>query len=384
MLPPKPPPEYRMRHRARRLLAALGLGLVALAGPAHTQILIGQTAGFSGAVAAGVKETTDGARLLIDAVNARGGINGQKIELRSLDDKFDPKLAAENARKLVADPRLVALFLNRGTPHTQAIMPVLAESRTPLIAPSTGAMVLHQPVNPWIFNVRATYQREAERAIVHLASVGQNRIAIVQVDDSFGADSAAGATKGFEQARIQPAMVLKFDRAKPDFSTIAPQVARSNVHAVMFIGSGSAVADGTAALRKAGSKAQIVTLSNNAAGGFVKQLGEHARGIIVSQVFPNERSLAVPLIKEAHDLARAKGLAGVTPAMMEGYAAAKVLVEGLRRAGGRPTRQSLVDALNGMDRYDLGGLEVGFSPTDHTGLDYADLSIIGADGRFMR
>lgn len=366
------------------LCSALVLFLALATAPALAQIRVGQTAGFSGPVAAGVKETTDGAKLYIDAVNARGGVNGEKIELVSEDDKFDPKLAGENARKLVADPRIVALFLTRGTPHAQAIMPVLAESRTPLIAPSTGAMVLHQPVNPWIFNVRATYQREAERAIRHLTSIGMTRIAIVQVDDSFGADSATGALRGFEQAQIKPALHAKFDRAKPNFGPIAPAIVKADAQAVLFIASGSAVADGLKAMRAAGSRAQAVTLSNNASGGFVKLLGEHARGTIVSQVFPSERALGVPIIREANDLARAKGLPDLSPAMMEGFAAAKVLVEGLRRAGPSPTRERLAAALNGMSRVDIGGLEIGFSPTDRTGLDYADLSIIGPDGRFMR
>ena len=122
---------------------------------ANAQILIGQTAGFTGAVASSVKEATDGAKLHFDAVNARGGINGQKIELVSLDDKFDPKLTLENARKLI-DQGVVSLFLNRGTPHTQALMPLLNEAKVPLVGPSTGAMALHDPVHPWIFNVRAT------------------------------------------------------------------------------------------------------------------------------------------------------------------------------------------------------------------------------------
>src|SRR3954468_13564668 len=96
---------------------------VSAMGTLHAQLLIGQTAGFSGPVAAGVKETTDGARLWINAVNAHGGINGQKIELVSMDDKFEPKLAADNARKLVQERNVLALFLTRGTPHNEAIVP---------------------------------------------------------------------------------------------------------------------------------------------------------------------------------------------------------------------------------------------------------------------
>jgi branched-chain amino acid transport system substrate-binding protein len=370
--------------KARQLLWSVSAAAALASFGASAQIVVGQTAGFSGVVAAGVKETTDGAKLYLDAINEQGGVNGQKIELVSLDDKFDPKLAAENAKKLITEYKVVTLFLTRGTPHTQAIVPLLAEHRVPLVAPSTGAMALHQPVNPMIFNVRATYQREAERAIRHLSLIGLERIAILQVDDSFGADAVQGAQKGFEAVGKQPLLLEKFDRAKPDYSAAAPKIAKADAQAVLFIGSGGAVADGAKALRDAGSRAQIVTLSNNASGGFIKQLGDNARGTIVTQVFPYERSLSAPIVKEAVDLMRAKGGTEVSPAMMEGFAAAKVLVEGLRRAGANPTREKLVTALNGIRKLDIGGMEVSFSPGDHTGLDYADLSIIGQDGKFRR
>ena len=362
----------------------LGGWLLATAGGSAAQILVGQTAGFSGPVAAGVKETTDGARLYIDLVNTKGGINGQKIEMVSLDDKFDPKLAAENARKLIEQQNVVAMFLNRGTPHTEAIVPLLDQYGVPLIGPSTGAMTLHSPVRKHVFNVRATYQREAEKAIAHLVSIGITRIAVVHVDDSFGADGSAGARKGLDAAKLTPVLLEKFDRAKPDFSAIGPKVFKADAQAVMLIASGGAAVDGVKALRAAGSTAQVVTLSNNASGGFIKSLGDNARGIIVTQVFPNERAITFPMVKEAQDLARTKGLGEVSPAMLEGFAAAKVLVEALRRAGPKPSRERVVSALEGMRKFDLGGLEISFSPEDHTGLDFADLSIIGSDGKFRR
>jgi branched-chain amino acid transport system substrate-binding protein len=352
-------------------------------GAASAQIRIGQTAGFTGAVSAGVKEVTDGAKLYLDAVNKAGGVAGQQIELVSLDDKFEPPLAAENARKLI-DQGAVALFLTRGTPHTQAVVPLLAQHHVPLIGPSTGAMALHQPVNPWVFNVRATYQREAERAVRHLSLIGMDRIALVQVDDSFGADAATGALAGFTAVGKQPVVHEKFDRNKPDMAPIIPKVMKSDAQAVVFIGSGNMVADGVKQLRQAGSKAQVVTLSNNASAGFVKSLGDYARGTVVSQVFPYERSLSVNIVKEAIDLAHERGVGEVTPAMLEGYAAAKVLVEGLKRASPGVTREKLKTALESFKRVDIGGLEVSYSPTDHSGLDYADLSIVGEDGKFKR
>lgn len=366
--------------------ALLLAGWLGLAGGVLAQLRVGQTAGHSGAVAATVKEATAGARLVFEHVNARGGIGGQKIELVQLDDRFDPELAAANARKL-ADDGVIALFLTRGTPHNQAILPLLEQARLPLVGPSTGAMLLHQPVNPWVFNVRASYQREAERVVRHLLQTGVTRLAIVQVADSFGDDAAAGALRGFAAGK-PPAAHLKYDRSKPDFAPLVKQLVAADAQAVLFLGSGTAVVDGIKALRAAGSTAQLATLSNNASSGFVKALGPLAHGVIVSQVLPGERALAVPLVKEAHDLvAQHPGLATeVTPALLEGVASAKVLVEGLRRAAAARdlSRSGLQQALNGITRLNLGGLELSYSPSDHSGLDYADLSIIGSDGRFKR
>lgn len=366
------------------LSVCVTIGLALWTVRAHAQLLIGQPSGFSGAAAAGVKENTKGAQLVIDLVNAKGGVHGQKIELLSKDDQFMPKRTLELATELIDKDKVLALFLNRGTPHTEILLPLLADRKVPLIAPSTGAMVLHDPVNPWVFNVRATYQREAARAIEHLVGLGLTRIAVMYTDDSFGADGAAGATKGFEKQRVPVLWQEKFPRDNPDLTPLVQRVKQSDAQAVVVIASAANVAAAVKGIRQAGSRAQVVTLSNNASDGFIKLLGEQGRGVIVTQVFPSERSMTYALVREAVELARTKGLDGVSPAMMEGFAAAKVLVEGLRLAGPNPTPAKLRDALENIQRFDLGGLSISYTSTDHSGLEFADLSIIDASGKFRR
>lgn len=368
---------------AWKFLIAASVLLAGLLPGAHAQLLIGQTVGVSGSAAATVKESMRGAQLYFDAVNARGGVNGQKVEVLTLDDQFDPKLTLANARTLIQEKGALALFMTRGTPHTAGILPLLDEFGVPLVGPSTGAMVLHQPVQKHIFNVRAPYQREVKKAISHLATLGVQRIGVVHVDDTFGADALAGALAGFEENKLQALFIEKFDRAKPDFSASAPRVAQHNPQAVLIFGTGSAVVDGIKAMRAAGVTAQILTLSNNASGGFVKALGEQSRGVVVTQVFPSERAVTYPLVREATTLASAAKIA-LTPAMVEGFTNAKVLVEGLRRAGPNPTRARLHEALESFKKFDLGGLSLSFTPDDHSGLDFTDLSIIGPDGHFRR
>ena len=359
----------------RRLAAVLCLGIVTSTA-AMAQIVVGQTTGLTGPAAAGSNENMVGARLWFDRVNATGGIGGKRIELVTLDDRFEPARAAENALRLIMVRQVMALFMTRGTPHTEALRHMLAQYEVPLVAPSTGAMLLHKPVDPWIFNVRAPYQREAEKLVQHLATIGMRRIGLVHVADSFGEDGAAGALRGFENTKIKPLFVESYDRAKPVFTSVVQKAKAGDAQAVVFIGTADAVVEGTQALRAAGSLAQIGTLSNNASSGFIKALGEHANGTIVTQVFPSERALSTTLVREANELARAAGIAELTPAMIEGFAGAKVLVEGLRRAGPNPTRQTLRQALEGLRNVDIGGLELSYGPNDHSGLNFTELSII--------
>ena len=374
--------SFTVRPAWRRAAAALLLAVGGVA--AQAQILIGQTTAVTGPVAASVGETLVGVRLYLDHVNARGGVHGEQIRLITLDDKFEPKLAGENARQLIEEHKVAALFMSRTTPHPQAILPHPAKHQIALIAPSTGAMVLHQPVNPLVFNVRSSYQAETEKAVEHLHTLTLQRIAVVHVDDSFGEDCLAGAMKGFDRLKFQPVTVIKADRAKPDYAAIVPELVAAKAQAVIWIGSSVAVSGGVKALRAAGSAAQVVTVSNNASGGFIKQLGDAAHGVIVTQVFPNVRAMGYGINREADALVKAKGDVALSPQMMEGFAGAKVLVEALRRAGPKPTRERIVAALGNMSHYDLGGLELGFGPGDRTGLNFVELSIIGSDGRFRR
>lgn len=365
----------------------LATGLVACMGMsgalAQSALRIGMVAGFTGPVASVVQESFEGARLYIDSVNAQGGLKGQNLELVTADDKYDNATAAAQAKTL-AGQGVLALMLSRGTGPTEAMLPVLKDNRLPLIAPATGAISLREPVQPYVFHLRASYQKEAERAVKHLASIGVKRITIVQVNDPFGNDAGKGAIKGLDDLKLRAMSNLRFDRNKPDLAPTMQAIARANIEAVMLIGPAYAVVEGVHALRAAGSTAHVATLSNNASSDFVKALGENARGVIVTQLFPYERSTANLMVREALTLAKAAGRNELTPAHLEGYAAAKLVVEALKRVNGKEiNREGMLKALDGA-RIDLGGLQVHYSDKEHSGLEYTDVSIVSEDGKFKR
>lgn len=365
-------------------LAALFAACIGMNGAfAQTPLRIGMVAGFTGPVAGLVQESAEGARLYFDSVNAQGGVKGQNIELVTQDDKYDPNTAVAAAKSL-ASQGVVALMLSRGTGPTEAMLPVLKENRLPLIAPATGAISLHEPVQPWVYHLRASYQKEAERAVKHLAGIGVKRITIVQVNDPFGNDAGKGAIKGLDDMKLRALSHLRFDRNRPELAPTMQAIAKAGIEAIVLIGPAYAVVEGVNALRAAGSTAHVATLSNNASSDFVKQLGENARGIVVTQLFPYERSTSNPLVREALGLAKAAGRSELTPAQLEGFAAAKLVVEALRRTSGKDvTRDAFARVLEGS-RFDLGGLQVSYSEKEHSGLEFTDVSIVGPDGKFWR
>lgn len=369
---------------AAALLAASIAAHAQAPGVTNDRVLIGQTAGFTGTQAGGVNESTAGAKMYIDWVNKNGGVNGRKIELVSLDDVFDPKKAAVNAKTLIEEKKVFALFLTRGTPHAEAILPLLKANGVPLIAPSTGAQLLHDPVNPLIFNVRAKYQLEAEKGIVQLSSMGIQRIGVIHVDDSFGKDALAGAVRGFSEAGVKPLGIWSYDRTTPKFETPVAALLATNPQAAVLLGSGNHVAEIVKQIRAKKSTVQLMTLSNNASSAFVKSLGANAHGVIVTQVFPNPKMATTPIAVQMQKLAKETPGGIVSHAAMEGFAAAKVLVEGLKRAGKKLTRESFVAGLNDLKGFDLGGLKLDYSPSDHTGTEFVELSMVGRRGDFVQ
>ncbi len=354
-------------------------------GVTDNAILIGQTIGLTGTVAGTVKEMNEGAHAYIAAVNKQGGVNGRKIEIRTLDDQYLPEKALANARTLIEKDKVFALFQSRGTPHTIAILPELAAAKIPLIAPSTGAESLHTPVNRWVFNVRAKYQDEVVKAIEHFSTLGIKNIGLLtyEKDDALGLDGLNGFNKGMAEYKLTPAFIEIFPRLKPNVNEVALKLVRAKPDALIIVSSGSNTVDVIKAIRAHGGKMQIMTLSNNSSQDFIKDLGKDAAGVILSQVTPPPNLSSNGLGKEFQAAAKVTG-ATISYAGLEGYLSAKVMVEGLRRAGRNLTRDSFVRGLESMQRIDMGGLSVSYSEKDHTGSNFVELTLISKDGRYVR
>ncbi|WP_235935293.1 ABC transporter substrate-binding protein [Undibacterium crateris] len=349
----------------------------------ENKIVIGQTIGISGDVAGPVKEMLEGSRAYFDFINTSGGIHGRKIELKILDDEFNPLKTLANAEILVKKEHVFALFQSRGTPHTERILPVLTSFQIPLIAPITGSSVFYERKYRYLFNTRAKYQDEISKGVEHFFTTGINEVSLIYVNDAFGMDGFAGFSKAMSRYKLNPIATYHIDRISPDINATVNALVNTSSKAVIIVASSSTTVEIIKNLRVKNNAIQIMTLSNNSSQSFVNSLGPLGYGVIVSQIMPPPHLMTSMLGQEFKKIAQANGVAP-TYAAMEGFVAAKVLVEGIKRSGSNPTRTGLIKGLETMRNFDLGGLVISYDEQNHDGSKFIELSIISKTDQFLR
>ncbi len=363
-------------------LARAQSGAAAVNGVGADTILIGRSAGMSGSLAARMKPATEAMQATFDSVNASGGVNGRRIRLLTLDDGNDPRRAAENTRRLLDEDKVFVMFANSGTAQTVAALKLTDERRVPMIGTSSGADSI-QAFNPLVFHYKASYGAELRRIAAHLKTLGIVRAALVYSPDSTGEEGRVQAEAALKAEGVQNALALS---TKPeDLNKLQLALAGdAPPQAIVLTALAAPGATFFRALSGLPQRPQVFAWSISGVEAIHKEVGEKIRGLVVSQVFPAPDSQRSLLATQYRQLMRDAGLPEGGYPGIEGHVAARILVEGLRRAGRELTRERLVQALEGMRNVDLGGDLVSFGPRNRVGRSFVELTMVGANGRFIR
>ncbi|HSV45359.1 MAG TPA: ABC transporter substrate-binding protein [Ramlibacter sp.] len=350
------------------------------------EVLVGQFAAQSGPAAELGRRMQLGMLAHFKAVNAAGGIHGRSIRLASRDDGYEPERAAAAAKALIEEDKVFALVGSVGTPTTLAALPAINAAGIPLIGPFTGAQSLREPFNRHIFHVRASYFDETERIVQQFATMGIARVAVFYQNDAYGKAGLEGVTRALARRNLKPLTTMTVERNSQDVAPALAELLKSAPEAVVQI---SAYKSSAALIRLARAKAysgQFANVSFVGSTALSQELGDAGTGVTISQVmpFPYTASSPLAIVREYQQHMTESGHKDFDFTSMEGYIAAKVFTEGLRRAGKTPTRESLVQALESMREVNLGGFLVSFGPNDHEASRYIDLTLIGRGGRFVR
>ncbi len=373
----------------RSALSRVAGAAAAVALPAWAQserrILLGQSCALTGPAAQLGIQMNRGARIFFDRLNAEGGVGGRTIELKVLDDGYEPDRCAANTEALIRREEAFALFGYVGTPTGLAALPLVNAAGIPFFGPFTGAESLREPFSRNVFHVRGSYYDETALIVRQLVSLGLKRIAVFRQDDSYGQAGFDGVQRALQAAGLEPAAVGFVKRNTVDVAAAVQTIVAARPDAVVQISAYRSCAAFVREARKAGYGGTFYNVSFVGTQALADELGKDGLGVVVSQVMPFPFSTTTPIAREYIDAVKRAGSdASANYSSMEGYVCAKVFTEGLRRAGGKFTREGLTAGLETLQRYDAGGYLVSFSARNHRGSSFVELSMLTGDGKVRR
>ena len=351
-------------------------------------ITVVQVAPLTGVLASTGQQMVLGGKIYFDYINANGGIHGARIVHEVQDDGYKVEETVRLTKDALFRPEVIALFGFAGAANVSKLLSdgILDVGGAPLVAPYTGGEVLRSPFNAHIFHVRAGYADETEHMVKQVATLGMSRIAVMYQNDAFGKAGLAGVEAAVARRKMKLVVAAPYERNTAEVADAVKQIKDSDAQAVIMISVNRSTAAFVSQYREARGGGQLYNISVVNPDELVKLAGIKAvHGLGISQVVPFPYMANKPVVREYQKLlTQYGGGQAINYTSFEEFLGAKVLVEGLRRAGPNPTRARLVKALESMANFDLGGSVVSYSPTNRIGSRYVEVTVVGGAGKLMR
>ena len=356
----------------------LGTTLMAMADKLDPKeaIVLGMSTALSGPAADLGKNMQEGVLAGFERANRRGGVNGRRLKLLTLDDGYEPSRTAPNMRRLIQKEKVLAVIGNVGTPTAIAAIPIANQQKTLMFAPYTGAGVLRKnPPDRFVINYRASYEEETAAmidALIKIAKLQPTEIAFFTQRDTYGDAGYIGGITALKRHGLEDehtVMHVRYER-----NTLAVENALANVlflrappRAVIMVGAYAPCAKFIKLAQEAGLDALYLNVSFVGSAPLARALGEKARSVIVTQVVPHPIESSLPIVKDYRADLKALGSSGTpTFGSLEGYIAARIFTYALKNIKVQPTRESIVEALEGLGDFEIGLNEpLHLSPQEH-------------------
>jgi branched-chain amino acid transport system substrate-binding protein len=346
--------------------------------------LIGQSAPMTGPAAQLGVQFRSGAQLYFDRVNTAGGVKGKPIKLLTLDDGYDPVRTKSNTEELLQQGTLLSLFGYIGTPTSLAALPLLDAGTVPFFAPFTGAGALRTPFRKHVFHVRSSYDDETSAIVKQAVTMNLKRVAIFFQNDAYGQAGLEGTRKALQAYGLLPIAIAPVERNTTDVSKAVKDLAALKPDLVVMISAYASCAAFIKEYRATGLTASFANVSFVGTQALSDALGKDAAGVWISQVMPYYNSMSYPVSQEfSKACEQSNFLVQANYSSFEGWVAAKVLVEGMRKTTGPLTPKSLMNTLDTLS-YDVGGLTVSYTSSNHNGSGFVDLVMLNGTGRILR
>jgi ABC-type branched-subunit amino acid transport system substrate-binding protein len=365
-------------------LMAAAIPVFAEDGVSADKIIFGQAAALDGPASA----LGQGMKLGLDAAfaeaNKAGGVKGRKLELKSVDDGYEPTKSIEAVKKLLGDDKVFALAGAVGTPTAAATLPLATAAGAPFIGAFTGVESLRDPYKPLVVNVRASYYEETEAMVEHLTKdLGASKIAIMYQDDAFGQAGLAGVKKALEKRKMELAAEGTFERNTTAVKGALLTIRKAEPDAVIMISPYKPAAEFIKLAKQIKLNATFVNISFVGSDALAKELGGAGAGTVITQVVPLPSDTSIPVVARYHDALKASAPSDQPGFVsLEGYLVGRAIVATLEKMNGEPTRKGFIETVQKSGGFDLGGFKLSYSDNDNRGSDQVYLTVIQADGSF--
>ncbi|MCT6698220.1 ABC transporter substrate-binding protein [Rheinheimera sp. 4Y26] len=314
-------------------------------------IILGMSAPFSGPAAQLGLSYRHGAELVFQKQNQLGGIAGRPLQLVALDDGYEPLRTVANTRQLLFSHQVMALFGYIGTPTSSAVLPMLRHEQVPYLAPFSGADLLRQSEDHFIYNFRASYAEEAKAQIAYLVDKQKLRkVALLIQADEFGATLEQSFLTELSYRGIKPLVISRFQRNSGDLSLAVKQLVQYQPELVLTVGTYQVLAQAIKLANLKKFRPMYSVVSFTGVSELALMLSSQDK-VVASMVMPDPLSSPLALAKAYRKAAGDK--VPLTDIAFEGFAAATLLVQALQQCSEDISRSCLLKTLPAQKLYDF-------------------------------
>jgi branched-chain amino acid transport system substrate-binding protein len=326
-------------------------------GISKDEIKLGGSYPFSGPASA-YKAIADGAKAQFSFVNDNGGVDGRKIKFVTLDDGYEPPRAVQNARRLIEQEKVFALFNTLGTPNNLAIWDYVNEQKVPHVFVATGASDWGEDTkkHPYTTGWQPDYVTEAQTYADYLKKEKPNaKVAVLYQNDGFGKDLLGGFEEAIKGSGIRVVAKESYEVTDPTIATQMRELAGSGADTFLNITTPKFSAQAIVAVARSDWKPLHILNNVGASKTLVLEPAglENAKGIVSTAYFkdPEDPRWDQDRAMNEYQTALRKYAPRANPNdpfNLYGWAVAQTMVEALKNMD-EPTRESLMDSVRSLN-----------------------------------
>lgn len=345
------------------------------------QIVFGQSACLSGPNSLLGETYRIGIVAAFEELNDNGGIDGRKIELITLDDAYEPELAAANASHFVEKANVFAVVGGVGTPTTARIAPVLKSAGIPFVGHVTGANFLHDKKRfPNVVNLRASYLDEVRVLTDYMINErGLKRLGIIYQDDAFGRSVLKDYLTAIEEQDGKLLAKTRYTRNTHAVHASLFALARADLDAILLVGTYAANAEIINLANSLGHDYTLANLSFSLSQEIRQRVEELSDRILLTEVMPDPNdptSMFAARFRNAMLFAGDSASTLLNEVSFEGYLLGRYIISTLNRMDGQYTRESFLEHLMPTQPVSLDDWSIGFQADSNTGSHYVRLTVL--------